>query len=159
MREGWIRGLLAVMIALLVGGAAAAADDELERYIELLRADARADKVAILTEALALTQAQGELFWPIQRAYETELSTLGDRRLALIKEFAAVYGTMTDEQAADISAKWFKLQDDRMKLRKSYYKKVEKALGSLVAARFIQVENAIGLVIDVGLAAELPLLE
>jgi hypothetical protein len=159
MRTTGLGGLLIVTAAFLVTGIATADDDSLDRYIELLRADARASKVGILTEALDLTQGQADLFWPIQREYENELSALGDRRLALINEFASVYGTMTDEQAATLSATWFKLHDDRVKLRKKYYKKMGKALGSLIAARFIQIENAIGLLIDVNMASEIPLLE
>jgi hypothetical protein len=155
-------GLIVVLILasmLLATGTAVADEASLERYIELLRADVRADKVAILTEAMDLSGQQSEMFWPIQREYQTELSALGDRRLALIKEFAAAYGTLTDEQAATISATWFKLQDDLGKLRKKYFKKVEKDLGALVAARFIQVENAIGLLIDLGVTSEIPLFE
>ena len=157
-RFGFIT-LLVVASMLLSTGAAVADEASLEPYIELLRADVRAEKVAILTEAMDLSGKQSDMFWPIQREYENELSALGDRRLALIKEFAAVYGTMSDEKASEMSGNWFKLQDDRGKLRKRYFKRVEKELGSLVAARFIQVENAIGLLIDLGLTSEMPLLE
>lgn len=157
-RIGFI-GLLVLASMSLATGATVADDASLERYIELLRADVRADKVAILTEAMSLSGQQSDMFWPIQREYETELSALGDRRLALIKEFAAIYGSLTDEKAAEMSSSWFKLQDDLGKLRKKYFKKVEKELGALVAARFIQVENAIGLLVDLGLTSEIPLLE
>jgi hypothetical protein len=39
------------------------------------------------------------------------------------------------------------------------FKRVSKATSSLVAARIIQVENLIGMLIDLQVAAELPLVE
>jgi len=130
-----------------------------EKYLELLRSDVRADKVAILTEALDLPQAQADAFWPLYRAYDTELTALGDRRVALVKRFAEKYGTMTDVDAEAVAKEWFALQNERLKLREKYYGKIAKATSSLVAARFIQVENVLGMLIDLNIAAELPLMK
>jgi len=130
-----------------------------EKYLELLRGDIRNAKVEILTEALDLPQAQADAFWPIYREYDTELSALGDRRVSMVKRFAEKYGTMTDVDAAAFGKDWFALQRDRLKLREKYHAKVAKATSSLVAARFIQVENTLGMLLDLQIAAELPLLE
>ncbi len=130
-----------------------------ETYLELLRSDVRTSKVEILTEALALSEPQSKAFWPIYREYGTELAKLGDRRIAMIKAFAETYGSTTDEQATLFAKDWFALQSDRLKLRKNYFNKVSKAVSPLVAAQFIQVENVIGMLIDIQVAAELPLME
>lgn len=130
-----------------------------ERYLELLRSDVRTVKVEILTEALALSDADAEVFWPIYREYETELAGLGDRRLAAVKKFAESYGSITPEQADEFAKLWFSLREDRLKLRKKYFKRVSRATSSLVAAQFTQVDNLIGILIDLQLAAELPLIE
>jgi len=130
-----------------------------EKYLELLRSDVRAEKVAILTEALDLPQAQADAFWPLYREYDAELSALGDRRVVMVKSFAEKYGTLTDADADTFAKEWFSLQSDRQKLRQKYYGKIAKATSSLVAARFLQVENTLGMLIDLNIAAELPLLE
>ena len=130
-----------------------------EKYLELLRGDVRAERVEILTEALDLPPAQADAFWPLFREYDTELTALSDRRVALIKRFAEKYGTLTDADADGIAREWFKLQNDRNKLRQKYYGKIAKATSSLVAARFIQVEHTVGMLIDLNIAAELPLME
>ena len=155
-------GVVTTAVILLVAGAAppsSAQSQAPEAYLELLRSDIRTSKVEILTEALALSEPQGKAFWPIYREYDTALATLGDRKVAMIKAFAESYGSTTDEQATLFAKDWFALQSDRLKLRKSYFNKISKAVSPLVAAQFIQVENVIGMLIDIQVAAELPLME
>jgi len=150
-----------VVGVLLVASAAlpAAAQDGPEKYVELLRSDIRTDKVAVLTEALDLTQAQADAFWPIYREYDAAQQVLGDRRVAMVKSFAEKYGTLTDADADKFVKEWFAVQSERQKLREKYYGKVAKATSSLVAARFLQVENTLGMLIDLNIAAELPLMK
>ena len=130
-----------------------------EAYLELLRSDVRTARVEILTEALELSDTEGTAFWPIFREYDTELMKLGDRRVALIKSFIESYASTTDEQVASFAKESFELQSDRLKLRKKYYGKVSKGVSPMVAARFTQIENVIGTLIDIQIAAELPLVE
>ncbi len=154
--------LTAVVATLLVVGTvspAAAQSSTPKAYLELLRSDVRTSRVEILTEALLLSEPQADAFWPIFREYDTELAKLGDRRVALIKAFAEAYGSTTDEQATLFAKDWFALQSGRLKLRKKYFDKVSKAVSPLVAAQFIQVENVVGMLIDIQIAAELPLME
>lgn len=130
-----------------------------EKYLELLRTDIRADKVQILTEALDLKQEQADAFWPVYREYDAELAKIVDQRVALIKKFAATYGSTSETDAAAFAKEWFGLQDQRNALRKKYFGKVSKATSSLIAARFTQVEYVVGTLIDLQIAAELPLVK
>ena len=164
MRQGhcFRFGMLATALTLLVAGTVppvAAQSSTPKAYLELLRSDVRTSRVEILTEALLLTEPQADAFWPVFREYDTELSKLGDRRIAMIKAFAETYGSITDEQATQFAKDWFAVHSDRLKLRKKYFDKVSKAVSPLVAAQFIQVENVVGMLIDIQIAAELPLLE
>ena len=69
-----------VVLGILAGSGRAFAQRD---FIEQLRSDLRAEKVAVLTESMELEEAESEKFWPIYREYELELSKLGDRRLAI----------------------------------------------------------------------------
>jgi hypothetical protein len=53
----------------------------------------------------------------------------------------------------------FALEKRRTKLKKKYFKKVEKALSATIAAKFIQVESQINLLADLQIASELPLIK
>ncbi len=126
-------------------------------FIEMLRADARAEKVAVVTEAMELEESESERFWPIYREYQLELSKLGDRRIALLKRYAENYEELGNDEIKDIAKRWFELQEDHLKLKKKYYERMEKALSASIAARFIQVEHQIGLLVDLGMVEETPL--
>jgi hypothetical protein len=132
---------------------------DVSKYIELLRSDVRTARTEVVTEALNLAEPQSTAFWPIYREYEKEMAALGDKRIALIKQYAANYDSMTDKMAKDLANQAFKLNGDRLNLMKKYYGKVEKVLQPKLAARWAQVENAMNALIDVQIASELPLMK
>lgn len=148
-RASWL------MLVVVLAAPSFAQDD----VLELLRSDLKTQKTALLTAAMGFTEQEGTIFWPIYREYELELAKIGDARIANIKNFATNYDSMTDVKAKELVDAAFKLEEDRLKLQKTYYKKVEKALSATSAARFIQVERQIGLLIDMQIAAEVPLIK
>jgi hypothetical protein len=150
-----MRSLAIAMLMLLISTAAFAQ----EEYIELLRSDVRSGKIALITEAMQLTPEEGEIFWPIYREYDLELNKLADRRIAMIKDFGQHWAAMTDEKAKEISKEFFDQQKDRVELREKYFKKIEKEMSATTAAKFVQIENQLGLLIDLQIASEIPLLQ
>jgi hypothetical protein len=127
--------------------------------VETMRSDLRTDKVAILTKALAMDQATSDLFWPVYREYETELSKIGDARMANVKDYAANYESMTDAKAKELVNNAFSLNEQRSKLLKKYFGKVEKATSTRLAARWAQCEMALNAIVDAQVATELPLIK
>jgi len=127
-------------------------------YLELLRSDLRTMKTALVTEAMQLTQEESEKFWPIYRDYEVDLSKNYDRRITLIREYAENYTRMSNEKAKELAFDLMSIDKQRINLWRKYYYKVERALSSTLAARFVQVERQIGLLIDLQIAAEMPLI-
>src|SRR5512145_2274022 len=128
-----------LMLVAVLAAPSFAQDD----VLELLRSDLKTQKTALLTAAMAFTEQEGAIFWPIYREYELELAKIGDARIANIKDYATNYATMTDVKAKELTDNAFKLEEERLKLQKTYYKKVEKALSATSAARFMQVERQI----------------
>ncbi len=148
---------LAVLALTLLISANAQAQGE--AYLELLRQDLRTQKTAVFTEAMMLDDAQGEIFWPIYREYDLELSKLGDTRIALIKKYAENYEAMDDDMADEIVKASFKLNKERASAREKYHKKMRKELGGVLAARFFQVDGLIQTLIDLQISSELPIIE
>ena len=130
-----------------------------DTYLELLKSDIRTKKVAIITEALGLTDEESSVFWPIHREYEVELSKMIDDRIEMIEDYIQNHDDLTDEKAREIAKKVFALEKRRTKLKKKYFKRVEKALSATIAAKFIQIESQINLVADLQIASELPLIK
>ena len=133
----------------------------LDRYVEMLRSDLKADKTAILTEALQLSDAEGKAFWPIYREYEVELSAWGDQRYSILKQYAKAYNAdvVSDDLADDLAKHFMTLQKQRQTLMQKYYKKFAKEVSPMRAAQFLQAEHQIGLLVDLSIASEVPFLE
>jgi hypothetical protein len=128
-------------------------------YVELLRADVKVKKTEILTELMQLNDDQAEKFWPIYREYDLELQGLNDRKLAGIQYYAKNYQSMTDEKADELATGALELENKRNELKKKYYEKIREQLGGIIAARFLQIENQLLMVIDLQIASSLPIVE
>ena len=165
-RRIWI--LLAGVAGLLLGATAVwaqaaqpapAPEGNLDSYIEVLRSDLRTQRKALMAANMRLTDQEATRFWPIYNEFEAESTKLGDLRVQVIKDYAKHYDTMDDKTAKDLIARSLKYEGERTALRTKYTKKMSKALSPKLAARFLQIENRIGLMLDLKLASELPLLK
>ena len=158
----WVLALLAcarLAHAQATGPAAAAATREanLRAYVELLRSDLRAQKVAVISEVMEFTEAEDAKFWPVYRQYETELAKINDDRMALIKEYSVSYDALTDATADRLALRALDLEARRLTLTKTYYERFKSVVSPKTAARFIQVEHQILLLLDLQIAASLPI--
>lgn len=135
-----------------------AATDELRGYLEMLRSDVNTAKIHTINEVMKLTGPEAEKFWPVYRKYEKELAAVGDRKLALIREFATLHfgGTLDDKKADDLAARWLTNTQDRLDLWKNYYQQISKAVSPIRGAQFLQVEHQMALLIDLSIASEMP---
>ena len=141
----------------IVGASVARAQGD--KYLELMRSDVKTQKVELITHALALSDSEGAIFWPIYRQYDVDLSKIGDRRIALIKKYADNYMSMDNKMAKQISEEWFKIQKGRLDLLKKYFTQIEKKLSVARAAQFVQAENYVGLLIDVQVSDAMPFIQ
>lgn len=140
-------------------GAAETKDENLRAYVELLRADVRAQKVAFITELMQFTDAEDKTFWPIYREYDVELSAINDERVSGIEEYAEHFTQLTDALADKLALKALELEARRTALKQKYYERFKAALSPKTAARFLQVENQILMIIDLQIAASLPIVK
>jgi hypothetical protein len=128
----------------------------LSAYAELLRSDVRGSKVAIITEVMGFTDVEDRAFWPIYRDYDREMSELADERVTMIRDYAANFSTLTDERAATLAAKALDLETRRNAAKAKCYERVKDALSPRTALRFLHVEHQLQLLIDLQIAAALP---
>ncbi len=131
----------------------------LRTLIELARSDIRTEKAYVLAQNMDLTEDEAVEFWPLHREYELDQSTLYDRRLAIIGEFLSVYDSMTDDQARELANESLSLEASKTKLKREYFEKFSKVITPRKALGFFQIENQINTVIDLRIAAALPLIK
>lgn len=125
-------------------------------YIQMLKSNVQSDKIAIITETMNFTDEQSEKFWPIYNEFSNELSKLSDKRIANIKDFAANYDSLSADKANELIENSFQYQKDRLNLNEDYYGTFAEALGPIVAAKYMQLERMIQLLIDIQINANLP---
>ena len=131
----------------------------LRAYTELLRADVKAKRVAIITEIMQFNDSEAATFWPLFRDYDYELSKLGDTKLQLITDYIKNYDDITDEKADQLMSAALALETQRTELKKKHFDIMKKALSARTAARFFQVENQMQQVVDLQISANLPALQ
>ena len=133
------------------------AEQNISEYIDLMRKDVRSQKSAIMDTVMQLDLDQAAKFWPIYRDYDAELKKLNDLRVANIKEYAKSYNDLTDAKADELMRNAISYQQQRMELLTKYYDRVKESLGGVTAARFLQVEHQLLLIIDLQIDSSLPI--
>ena len=134
-----------------------AQDKNLQAYIDLLRTNVRQQKAEIMGAVMLLSTDDAAKFWPIYAEYDAELTKLNNQRVENIKEYARTYNQMTDEKADELIHNALAYRKQRSELLAKSYDRVKQALGAITAARFVQVEDQLLSIIDLQIAAELPL--
>ena len=135
----------------------AEAKAEAMEEIQLTRAAIQAERQAIVTQAMDLTPAEMETFWPLYREYRLEAVKLGDRIVALIERYAANYEDLTDATASKLLTDMVKIEQARANLKAKYLPKFKKVLPAKKVVRFYQLENKMGIAILAEVPEEIPL--
>ena len=136
-----------------------ARESNLRAYVELLRSDIRAQKVALITEVMQFTEDEDRKFWPVYREYEAELGRINDERLQNIDTYSRSYTALTDAVADQLVTKALDLEARRAALKQKFYAKLKTTISPRTAARALQVESPILLLLDLQVAASLPIAE
>ena len=128
-------------------------------YIDVLKSDVKMQRRALITEAMGLSGDKSDKFWAIHEKYEAETDKLFDRELELLKEYADTYKVMTDDMADVLMNKALDINQAELDLQKKYYEIFKKELGAQTAAKFRMIDNRINLMINLQIAAAVPVLE
>lgn len=131
----------------------------IDQDIQMLRKDLRSEKKQIVAANMQLTEAEALKFWPVYDQYTAETIKVNDTRLALIKEYAQSYESLTDSQAQNFIKRWLEADDTAVKLRLKYVPNFSAVLPAKKTARFLQIDRRLGLLTDIQVASGLPLVQ
>lgn len=115
------------------------------------------DRRAILAANLQLTEEESRVFWPIYDEYELAMKKVTDQRLAMLDQYAAKYDTLTDADADGMLNTRYKVDEEATKIKVKYAKKIQKALPSTKALRYLQLQDRIDNVIAGNAYSMIPL--
>ena len=137
-------------------GASPGSDSRNIRHTLLSCARMSGSKAEMMGAVMQLSTADAAKFWPIYEQYDEELAKLNDQRVANIQEYASSYDQMTDDKADELIHKAMSYRKQRSELLAKYYEQVKQSLGGITAARFIQVEDQLLLIIHLQMDSSLP---
>jgi len=100
----------------------------LRAFIELARSDLKTQKTLIIAQNIQFTEDEAIEFWPLHSEYTVQLNKLLDQRLVLLEQYVATYQDMTDAQATSLAKKIFAWEDQRVALKRTWFKKFSKVV-------------------------------
>ena len=135
----------------------ASTQSSVDQDIQLMRKDLQSDKKLIVAANMMLTDVEAQKFWPVYDQYAAEVAKVNDAKVAVIKEYAANFENLSDAKADGLVKRWFEADKATIQLRVKYLPIFQQVIPGSKAARFFQVDRRIGLVVDLQLASEIPL--
>jgi hypothetical protein len=136
-----------------------AKEKNIQEYIELMRSNVRDEKSQIMGAVMQLDIDDAAKFWPIYSQYDAELTKLNNLRVENIQDYAKNYSQMTDAKADELIRRSLDYQKQRGELLAKYYQVMKQSVGAITAARFLQVEHQLLLIIDLQIASSLPIVQ
>jgi Cu/Ag efflux protein CusF len=128
-----------------------------DEQMNVARAALRADRKATIAKSMQLTEAEAKAFWPLYDQYSAEKQKQGDALLKLFKEYGQLYPNVSDDRARAMLKELGNLEKQRVETKNSYLRKIEKVVSPAKTLRFAQVESRLDLVLQLELAANVPL--
>jgi hypothetical protein len=125
--------------------------------IALLRQDLRAKKMQVIGQNMSLSDAEAQKFWPIYNHYVKDLREVNDQKYALLKQYAEMWATMSDEDALIYVRHWLEADGQAQALRLKYVPVVSQVLPGRKAATFFQLDRRLNMIIDLQLFSQIPL--
>lgn len=128
----------------------------IDSFIAEVRAGTQAERVAIISATMKFSEREAAAFWPIYRKYEEERARVDDRRVAVIKQYAAKYPSLTDDDAKAMTQEMFDCDSRLADLKRTYFKKFNAVIPASTLAKFFQLEHRMDLLMDMNVESSLP---
>jgi hypothetical protein len=125
--------------------------------IALLRQDLRAKKMQVIGQNMSLSDAEAEKFWPVYNHYVRDLTVVNDQKYALLKQYAEMWETMSDQDALIYVRHWLEADGEAQALRLKYVPVVSQVLPGRKAATFFQLDRRLNMIVDLQLFSQIPL--
>ena len=125
--------------------------------LELNRQAVEAQRRVLVAGSLHLTDAEAQAFWPLYDGFEKDRGQVDERTNQLVADFVAAGSTMSDTQATAMLNEALRLDDERLKVRRSWLSRMGKALPPRKLVFFFQLENKLDAVVRADVARQIPL--
>jgi len=126
--------------------------------LQMLRHDIREKKKKLVAENLPMTESEAVKFWAVYDKYSAELKAVNDEKFAMLHSYSQNWSSMSNHDSLIFMRRWLEVDEKVVQLRSRYLPLVSDALPGKKAATFFQLDERIGMMIDLEFASQLPLL-
>jgi hypothetical protein len=130
-----------------------------DQDIDLMRHDLRDKKQEIIAKNLPLSGAEAEKFWPIYEHYTNDLKQINDEKYVLLRNYAQSWGNISNHDALIYIRRSLEIDQEVQALRSKYVSVVSQVLTGKGTATFFQLDRRIGMIMDIQLASQIPLVQ
>lgn len=116
------------------------------------------ERKEVFERNMDLDEQQSEIFWGVYHRYEKEKDQLEAKRLRLLGTYIEKYSSLTNDDVMKIVKQSSENQQADLALRKKYFHIYSKKLNPVAAARFMQLDDIVGMVTRLAILGNLPLI-
>lgn len=150
-----LRALLFAVLALAL--LPAAAQNNLEENVAIMRAVQTTDAKTLIAQNLKLTDAQAKAFWPVYDRYDAQRAKIEDRLDAVLTDYKLSCEQLCDEKAGQLTNEWMRARNDLDALREQYIAQFGAVIPATKVLRLYQIEGLREAVIRVDRFKKVPL--
>jgi hypothetical protein len=132
---------------------------EAQREINISRKLINDKRNTALAYNMSFTKIEKEKFWPVYREYREAMAIVGDKRLAVILDFADHVNSMSEGKAKQLLDQYFKSEKEVIKVKEKYVRKFRRILPQTKVVRLMQIENRMDSMVDLKLTERIPLMD
>ena len=129
-----------------------------DQVMEQFRTDLQAVAADVMAKGLTLTAEQAAKFWPMFEAFQNEQKAIIDEQLQSLMKYDKTYKNLTDADALAYANSLLQRDQKIHNLRVKYLAKFQEVVPARIAARAIQLDRRLGLVGQVKISSQVPLI-
>lgn len=131
--------------------------EEANSDAQLTKEAVMANKKLLVSTNMGLSEEEKSAFWPVYDEYQDKLGKLNQRTVALIKEYADSFDSMTDAKAGELLDEFLSIEEDTLALKQKYIPEFEAVLSKRKVVRYYQIEEKVKSIINYELVDQIPL--
>src|SRR6476660_2172836 len=116
------------------------------------------ERKSVFERNMNLDEKQSEIFWGVYHRYEKEKEQLEAKRLRLLGTYIEKYDSLNNDDVMKIVKQSGENQQADLALRQKYFQIYSKKLNPMAAARFMQLDDIVGMVTRLAILGNLPLI-
>jgi Spy/CpxP family protein refolding chaperone len=129
-----------------------------EQILEQLKNDLQSSSADIMAKGMTLTAEQAAKFWPLFETYQKEQSQIVEDQIKATQAYARNYKDLSDQEALAYVSALLERDQKVHALRMKWLAKFQTIVPPRIAARAIQLERRMGIVTQVKLSSQIPLI-